>query len=156
MKEPLVITSDDPMLASLKFKPYRNVVERRATPFVPDDDEPQTMQVTTPWGSQLTVKKGDMLISELDAPNDVWPIDARIFDETYIVTAPGFCIKRALTLLAPLTDMTGGDEDRMVTVHTLEGPETVRAGDFFLAKGVKGEVWPYPKQKAEEVMRPVE
>jgi hypothetical protein len=51
--------------------------------------------------------------------------------------------------------VTNGDEDRMVMVHTLEGVETVRAGDFFLAKGVHGEIWPYPKDKAEKIMKPV-
>ena len=63
-------------------------------------------------------------------------------------SAPGICIKRAVTLLVPLTDVTDGDEDQMVTVHTFEGPVTVRAGDFFLAKGVKGEIWPYPKDES--------
>jgi hypothetical protein len=57
-------------------------------------------------------------------------------------------------LLVPLTDVTNGDEDQMVTVHTLEGTETVRAGDFLLAKGPKGEIWPYPKAKAEKMMKP--
>jgi len=156
MTEPLVLMSDDPVLDSLKFRPYRSVTLRRAVPFLPEAGQPQTMEVSTPWGSKLTVKRGDFLISELENPNDVWPIDARIFDETYLVTAPGLCIKRAVTLLVPLTELTGGDEERMVTVQTLEGPETVRAGDFFLARGVKGEIWPYPKRKVEETMEPVE
>ena len=154
MKEPIVLMSDDPILNSLNFKPYRNMVVRYVTPFVPKDDEPQTMEVATPWGSKLTAKKGDLLVSELDKPEDRWPIDANIFDETYLVTAPGFCIKRAVTLLVPLIDVTEGDEDQRVTVHTLEGTETVRAGDFMLAKGVKGEIWPFPKTKAEKIMKP--
>ncbi len=156
MTETLVLMSDDPILDTLKFRPYRSVTLRRVVPFLPEAGQPQTMEVSTPWGSRLTVKRGDFLISELENPNDVWPIDARIFDETYLVTAPGLCIKRAVTLLVPLTDLTGGDEERMVTVQTLEGPETVRAGDFFLARGVKGEIWPYPKSKVEETMEPVE
>jgi hypothetical protein len=154
MKEPIILLADDPILNSLNFKPYRNVALRRVAPFVPQDDQPQTMEVATPWGSKLTVKKGDLLVSELDKPDDVWPIDAHIFDETYLITAPGICVKRAVTMLAPLTDVTGGDEDQMIIVHTLEGAETVRAGDFLLAKGVKGEIWPYPKAKAAEIMRP--
>jgi hypothetical protein len=112
------------------------------------------MEITTPWGAKLEVTKGDLLVSELDAPADVWPVDALIFDETYIVTAPGFCVKRAVTLLVPLTDLTNNDEDQLVAIHALEGILTVRAGDFFLAKGVKGEIWPYPKAKAEEIMKP--
>jgi len=123
---------------------------------MPTPDQPQTLEVRTPWGALLTATRGDILISELDAPDDPWPIDSAIFDETYIVVGPGLCIKRALTLLIPLTEVTGGDEDRIVIVHTLEGEEAVRAGDFYLAKGVKGEIWPYPKAKVMEKMRPVD
>jgi hypothetical protein len=155
MKQPIILMPDDPLLDSLNFKPHRNMIARRVTPFVPEDGQPQTMDVITPWGAVLTAKKGDLLVSELDRPDDVWPIDSRIFEETYIVTSPGFCVKRAITMLVPLTDVTGGDEDRMVTIHALEGPITVRAGDFLLAKGVMGEIWPYPKEKAAGVMKPV-
>lgn len=156
MSEPIDLKSDDPILATLNFKPYRNMLVRRATPFMPRENEPQTMEVKTPWGSVLTAKKGDFLISEMDAPDDYWPIDAKIFDDTYVVVGPGLCVKRAVTLLVPLSEVTGGDESQMVTVHTLEGPETVLAGDFFLAKGVRGEIWPYPNEKVLSKMRPVE
>jgi hypothetical protein len=154
MKDPVILLSDDPRINSLNFKPHRSMVTRRVVPFIPQDDQPQTMEISTPWGSKLTAKKGDLLVSELDKPDDIWPIDARIFDDTYIIVAPGLCIKRAVTLLVPLIEVTDGDEDRMVTVHTYEGPVTVRAGDFFLAKGVKGEIWPYPKEKAAQIMKP--
>ena len=154
MKEPVVLLPDDPVLNSLNFRPYRNMVLRHVVPFVPKDGQPQTMDVFTPWGSKLTARKGDLLVSELDRPDDIWPIDASIFDETYIIISPGICIKRAVTLLVPLIEVTNGDEDRMVMVHTFEGPVTVRAGDFLLAKGVKGEIWPYPKDKAEKIMKP--
>jgi len=155
MKEPIDLKSDNPMLNFLNFMPYRNMVARHVTPYIPKPNEPQTMEVVTPWGAKLTAKAGDLLVSEIDKPDDKWPIDANIFDETYLVTAPGLCIKRAVTLLVPLTDLTNGDEDQMVTVHTLEGSETVRAGDFLLAKGVRGEIWPFPKAKAEKIMKPV-
>ena len=155
MKAAVILLPDDPRINSLDFKPYRNMVLRRVVPFVPEEDQPQTMEVSTPWGSTLTAKKGDLLVSELDKPEDIWPIDAQIFDETYIITAPGVCIKRAVTLLVPLIDVTDGDEEQLVTVHTFEGEVTVRAGDFFLAKGIKGEIWPYPKAKAAEIMKPV-
>ena len=125
-------------------------------PFTPTPNEPQTKQVKTPWGSMLTAKKGDMLVSEMDAPHDQWPVDAQIFDETYIVVGEGLCVKRAVTLLVPLAEAVSGDENQMVTVHTLEGPETVRAGDFYLAKGVKGEIWPYPNEKVHSKMRPAD
>lgn len=156
MTKPLVIASNDPVLDSLKFKPYRSTLERRAAPFLPGPDEPQTLEIDTPWGVQVTAKYGDILVSEVETPNDYWPIDPIIFEETYVVTRPGFCIKKAITMLVPLTDLTNGDEDREVTIETLEGPETVRAGNFYLAKGVKGELWPYPKEKIAEAMVPVE
>lgn len=156
MSDPIVITSDDPILDKLNFKPYRGFTQRRVRPFIPAPDEPQTVQVKTPWGAVLTAKKGDMLVSELSAPDDEWPVDADIFDKTYMVIGPGLCIKRAITLLVPLTDLTNGDEDQMVTVQTLEGAETVRAGDFFLAKGVTGEIWAYPNEKVKAIMRLVE
>lgn len=156
MKEAIVINPEDPILKTLNFKPFRGMTQRRVEPFSPAPDQPQTKQVVTPWGSKLTVKKGDMLISEVDAPEDVWPIDPQIFDESYLIIGPGLCVKRAITLLVPLTDLTRGDDDQMVQVNTLEGPETVRAGDFLLAKGVKGEIWAYPKEKAAKIMRPVE
>jgi hypothetical protein len=155
MTEPLLITSSDPILGQLKFKPYRSKVERRVVPFFPAPDEAQTMEIDTPWGTQLTARKGDFLISEIETPNDYWPIDPVIFEESYAIIRPGYCVKRAITLLVPLTDVTH-DPDRKVTVVTLEGSETVRAGDFYLAKGIRGEIWPYPKEKIDDVMMPVE
>jgi hypothetical protein len=154
MNEPIVITSDDPLLNTMNFKPFRSTVERRVIPFMPMPNEVQTMDIKTPWGAILTAKSGDFLISELEKPNDFWPIDATIFEESYILVRPGYCVKKAVTLLVPLTDFTDGDPDAMVTVVSLEGAETVRAGDFYLAKGVKGEVWSYPKDKIEHVMMP--
>jgi hypothetical protein len=154
MSEPIVITSDDPILNTMNFKPFRSTVERRVIPFMPMPNEVQTMDIKTPWGATLTAKSGDFLISELEKPNDFWPIDATIFEESYILVRPGYCVKKAVTLLVPLTDITHGDPDEMVTVVSLEGAETVRAGDFYLAKGVKGEVWSYPKDKIEHVMMP--
>ena len=153
MRAPIVITSDDSVLRTLNFKAYRSKVERRVIPFLPPPGEPQSMEVSTPWGAQLTAKFGDFLVSEVDTPSDYWPIDPVIFEESYVIIRPGYCVKKALTLLAPLTDITG-DPEREVTVISLEGPETVKAGDFYLAKGIKGEVWPYPKEKVADVMLP--
>ncbi len=156
MKEPVEIESDDPIVGTLNFKPYRNMLRRRVVSFVPAMDEPQTVDITTPWGATLTAKRGDMLVSEIDKPDDVWPVAPDIFDQSYLIIGPGYCIKRAITLLVPLTDITAGDVDQPVTVHTMEGPVTVRAGDFFLAKGVQGEIWPYPKEKVERTMKPAD
>jgi hypothetical protein len=153
--EPLVITSSDSILGRLDFKPYRSKVQRRVVPFFPRSDEPQTMEINTPWGTKLTARKGDFLISEIETPDDYWAIDPVIFEESYVMIRPGYCVKKAVTLLVPLTDVTG-DSDQEVTVVTLEGDETVRAGDFYLAKGVKGEIWPYPKEKIKDVMMPAE
>jgi hypothetical protein len=155
MTEPLVIQSTDPILETLSFKPYRSKVERRVVPFIPAPDEPQTLEINTPWGTRLTARKGDLLISEIETPEDYWAIDPLIFDESYVITRPGYCVKKAVTLLVPLTDITG-DPDRQVKVVTMEGDETVRAGDFYLAKGVKGEIWPYPKEKIKDVLVPAE
>ena len=156
MSDPLIVTSSDPILSTLNFKPFRSKVERRVVPFLPAPDEPQSLEINTPWGGQLTAHKGDFLVSEVATPNDFWSIDPVIFEESYIITRPGFCVKKAITLLVPLIDLTGGNPDRLVTVNTMEGPETVRAGDFFLAKGVRGEIWPYPKDKIEDVLVPAE
>ncbi len=155
MSDPLVITSSDSILSTLDFKSYRSKVERRVVPFLPAPNEPQTMEINTPWGTQLTARKGDFLVSEVATPNDYWSIDPVIFEESYVIIRPGYCVKKAITLLVPLTDITH-DPERQVTVVTLEGAETVRAGDFFLAKGIKGEIWPYPKEKINDVMTPAE
>lgn len=156
MNEPMIITSNDSILQTLNFKPYRSTVERRVIPFLPGADEPQTMEINTPWDTQLTARKGDFLVSEVDTPDDFWPIDPVIFEESYVIVRPGYCVKKALTLLVPLTDLTNGNPDQLVTVVTLEGAETVRAGDFWLAKGVRGEIWPYPIEKINDVMVPAD
>jgi len=156
MSEPFVVTSDDSLLQALPFQPYRSKVERRVIPFMPEPGEPQSIEIKTPWGAVLTVTSGDFLISEVDKPNDFWPIDATIFEESYIIIRPGYCIKKAVTLLAPMTTLTNNDPDALVTVVSLEGSETVRAGDFYLAKGIKGEIWSYPKDKVEHVMMPAD
>ena len=153
--EPLTITSRDSSLERLHFKPYRSKVERRVVPFFPAPNEPQTMEIKTPWGAELTARKGDFLVSEVETPDDYWPIDPVIFEESYVIIRPGYCIKKAITLLVPLTEITH-DPEREVTVVSLEGPETVRAGDFYLAKGIKGEIWPYPKEKIDDVMVPAD
>ncbi len=155
MIESLLVTSGDPILDTLHFKPYRSTVERRVVPFFPARNEPQTMEIDTPWGTQITARKGDFLISEVETPDDYWPINPVIFEESYEIVRPGYCVKKAITLLVPLTELTG-DPEREVTVMTLEGPETVRAGNFYLAKGIKGEIWPYPEEKIGDIMLPAE
>ena len=147
MSEPIFITSQDPILKTLRFKPFLNSEERRVEQFLPGPDEPQRIEVKTPWGAELTAKSGDYVVSDIGKPGDRWPVDKGIFESTYIITRPGFCMKSAVTELVPMVDLTHGDPDQIVTVQTMEGPETVRAGDFYLARGVKGEIWPYPAHR---------
>jgi len=152
----LVVTSQDPILKTLDFKPYRDSAERQFFRFWPEPDESQILTINTPWGAQLTAKKGYFLIVDQNATDDVWPIAPEIFNESYILTRPGFCRKTVPTYLVPLTDLTEGDKNQLVTIHTLEGAEIVTAGEFYLAKGIKGEIWPYPKEKVGNVMMPAD
>lgn len=156
MTEPILLTSESPILSELNFKPYRSSVVRKVKPFLPAQNEPQSIDVQTPWGATLTAKHGDMLLSELDAPNDVWPVNGEIFSETYMMIERGYCVKSAVTMLVPMVDVTKGDEEQHVTIETMEGPQTVRAGDFYLARGVKGEIWSIPREKVASIMKPVE
>ena len=114
------------------------------------------MKIPTSWGENLTATPGDYLVGPIDAPDDYWPVDAEIFEKTYEIIGPGICVKTAITELVPLVDVTEGEVDRMVTVHTLEGPVTVRAGDYYLARGVNGEIWTYPKDIVQNEMKPAE
>jgi hypothetical protein len=156
MAKTIELTSLHPILDRLNFKPYKSIVERRFERFLPKSGEPDKIEIPTPWGEPLTAKAGDYLVSEMDSPDDRWPVDAEVFENSYEVVRPGVCVKKALTYLVPLVDVADGDADQMVTVYTLEGPETVRAGDFYLAKGVYDEIWTYPKDKVQNVMKPAE
>ncbi|MBT3315779.1 MAG: hypothetical protein HN390_14315 [Anaerolineae bacterium] len=157
MKEAILITSQDKIIRTLDFKAYRSTVEREVERFMPPLGAPQNIEIATPWGEYLTANAGDYLVSELDTPpEDKWPVEASIFEKTYILTTPGRCVKKALTYLVPLVDAANGDADQEVVVETLEGLVSVRAGDFYLALGVEGEIWPYPKEKIGTVMAPVE
>ncbi|MBT3188429.1 MAG: hypothetical protein HN736_14010 [Anaerolineae bacterium] len=153
MSNTVLITSEDPIIKTLNFQAYRSTVERQVERFLPAPDTPQDIEIATPWGEFLTANAGDYLVSELDTPpGDRWPVEAGIFEKTYMLTRPGFCVKQALTYLVPLVDAVNENADQEVVVETLEGMVSVRAGDFYLALGVEGEVWPYPKDKVGSVM----
>ena len=156
MTKHIELTALHPILDRLNFKPYKSIVERHFELFSPKNGEPDRVEIPTPWGESLTAKAGDYLVSEMDSIDDRWPVDAEVFENSYEIVRPGVCVKRALTFLVPLVDVTEGDADQMVTVYTLEGPETVRAGDFYLARGVYDEIWTYPKDKVQDVMKPTE
>jgi hypothetical protein len=142
------ITSDLEMLNHLEFKPYSKSVERQAFQFFPGSNEPQKTNIQTPWGETLTCEYGDYIVNEMDESADRWPVQQDIFENSYFEVRPGYFVKRPLTHLVPLVDITQ-DPDADVIVHTLEGAVTVRAGDFYLARGIQGEIWPYPKNKAD-------
>lgn len=148
MTSTLEIRAGDEIIQRLPFKPYRNSIERRAVQFLPGPNEPQTTNIQTPWGETLLCKYGDYIVSEMSAPKDRWPVDREIFEASYLEVGPGSYVKRPLTYLTPLAEVTG-DPNQQVIIYTLEGRVTVRAGDFFLARGIQGEIWPYPKDKAE-------
>jgi len=156
VKKQISITADDPILNTLEFRPFQSIVERGVTPFVPRAHEKQTVDILTPWGETLTATAGDLIVYEIKTPDDRWPVNAEIFDATYVITQPGRCIKRGNTFLIPLTELTGGDEEVEVIVHSLEGKYSVRAGDFYLARGIKGEIWAMPKEKVETNLALVE
>jgi hypothetical protein len=156
MSEAILVTADDPRLSRLKFKKFLNSTERQAFEFDPGPGEPQKLDVLTPWGAQLTAKKGDFIVNDVDQPEDRWVVDREVFEQSYIFIRPGFCLKKAVVELVPLLDFTDGDPDRLVRIETLEGELTVRAGDFYLARGVKGEIWPYPIERIGSSLVPVE
>jgi len=152
-KGPIELSSGDSIVSNLEFKNFKSSAERAVEQFNPQNPD-ETLDVKTSWGETLTAKKGDYLVGALDNPNDRWVVNQQIFEETYEIVRPGVGVKSALIELVPLTEITG-DPDTMVTVHTLEGSVEARAGDFHLAKGVKGEIWPYPNEKVESELRQV-
>lgn len=143
MSQPIELRAQDSILRRLKFKKYRYKQERQAFQFMPKDSETPQMIIQTPWGAELIAEKGDYIVNEVGTPDNRWPVQKDIFEETYVEVKPGVYIKRALVSLYPLKDVTK-DPEQLVSVYTLEGVVTVRAGDFFLCRGVKGEIWPMP------------
>lgn len=150
----LEIHAEDHLLQCLEFKPYRCMDHRLAIQFIPKAEESQFLEMITPWGDTLVAKKGDYIVSDIDKPVDRWPVDREIFEQTYVEESPGHFIKNVLIFLTPLENVTS-NPDQYVKIHTLEGDVTVRAGDFFLARGVKGEVWPYPLEKVLTTLQAV-
>jgi len=152
MNKPLEIRSDDDILKQVKFKYYGYKDRRVAQQFLPEPDEPQTTEIEVPWGGKLTAKKGDYLVQDADNPTDSWPVERDIFEKSHKEEKPGSGIfkKVATVVMVPLTEFTSGDPDQLVTVYSLEGAETVPAGKFHLARGIKGEIWAYPSHKVAE------
>jgi hypothetical protein len=147
----LEIKPDDAIIGTLNFKPYRNSAVRRAERYLPGEDEPKSKTVVQPWGGTLTITVGDYLVSEVDRPEDSWPVKKSIFEKTYVQIGPNQFQKKELTMLVPLRDVTGDPEEKVI-VHTREGDLTVRSGDFYLARGVEGEIWPIQNEMVERNM----
>jgi hypothetical protein len=139
----------------LKFKSYRYKQERQAYQFMPKEGEATRIVIATPWGAELIAEKGDYIVNELGVPENSWPVQKDIFEETYVEIQKGIYIKRAYVSLYPLVEYTK-DPEQLVSVHTLEGVVTVRAGDFYLCRGVKGEIWPMPNDKVLTTLIPVD
>jgi len=139
----------------LDFKPYRYTTRRRAKQFLPGRGHPQTTEVKTPWGGTLTAKKGDYLVHEYGNPDNQWVVAKDIFEVTYQELESGIYQKIAAVELAPLTQITH-DPDQEITIHSLEGPLIVKAGDYYLARGIEGEIWPIPNGDIMRDMEPVE
>jgi len=155
MDTPIEIRADDPLIQQLAFKQYRYTTKRRAEQFLPKSGQPQTINVETRWGGVLFGKYGDFLVSEWDEPEEQWLVEKEIFEISYLEIEQGSYVKKALVDLVPLTDVTR-DPDQLVTVYSLEGPLTVRAGGFYLARGVKDEIWPVSEEHIKNSMDPVE
>lgn len=155
MADQLEIRADDPILQRLNFKTYRYTTRREADQFCPDPAEPQTKIVKTPWDGELTAHSGDYLVHEQGEPQDRWVVEKKIFEDTYENVEQGTYVKKATVELAPLTALTP-DPDQEVKIHSREGVLTVRAGEYYLAKGSQEEIWPIPKDKVEQSMEPVD
>ena len=140
--EPLELRANDPIFKKLDFETYRYKNKRQAVQFLPDDGQ-QTIRVQTSWGGVLKGKRGDYLVNEVDNPDEKWIVEEEIFVASYHEVEVGIFIKKATVDLVPLSAVTR-DPEREVIVYSLEGPLKVPARDFYLAIGIKDEIWPVP------------
>lgn len=139
----LRIQSDDPILDRLSFVTYRYRPRpvRQAAQFLPRPDQPQTITLTQPNGLKLTAERGDYLVNALGSMHHRWPVRKDIFEQSYRAIRPGYYVKHATVELLPLTQLTEENPDQRITIVSIEGEETVRAGDYYLARGVNKELW---------------
>lgn len=151
----LEISPGDAILKKLDFKPYRYTTKRSAKQYLPGEDQPQTISVKTPWGGVLRGEKGDYLVNEYGNPDNQWVVRQDLFEETYQELDQGIYHKKAIVELVPLTEITH-DPDQEITIHSLEGSLTVRSGDFHLARGVEGKIWPAPNKEISKHLEQVE
>jgi|GEM_PF-412661 len=149
----LTLSSGDSIVQALEFSKFRSSAERAVEQYLPSDPNAK-LEVKTSWGETLTAKHGDYLVGSVTDKNDRWVVQKDIFESTYQMVREGVGVKSALIELVPLAQITGND-NTIVTVNTLEGSVKARAGDFYLARGVQGEIWPYPKAKVEKELAQV-
>ncbi|MCH9651923.1 MAG: hypothetical protein K0U98_27085 [Deltaproteobacteria bacterium] len=91
---------------------------------------------------------GDYIVSEVGNPKRRWPVNREIFEKTYENLEKGLFRKKVVIEMIPLVEITG-DSDAVVRIHTREGAIEVRAGDFYLARGVEGELYSFPNGKVD-------
>lgn len=147
---PYYLSSDAPILRELPFRKVRYKQIRCASQFFPGPGEPQEMTLHTNWGGELTVKVGDFLVHPQDDPDNVWPVARTIFEQTYEALGGGRFQKSVLTEIIPLEQITQ-DPNQFVIVKSLEGELRVRSGDFYLARGTQGEIWPIPIRSLDAI-----
>jgi hypothetical protein len=152
MSKTIVLHSDDDSVKNASYTIYGYRDRRAAKQFLPSPDEPQSFEIEVPWGGTLMGQRGDYIVSSADDPTDSWPVERDIFEKSHEEEEPGSGIfkKTASVAMIPLTEFTNGDPDQMVTIISLEGAETVSAGKYHLARGIKNEIWAYPSHKIIE------
>ena len=158
----LELRPTDPVIQTLRFDKYRSKVCIAVTQFLPKDNEPQTCIVNPPD----EVRAGDYIGSEIGNSTNAWRIEKGTFESSYEWVAPGIARKSAVIELIPLVTLTD-NPDRIVKIYSyVPGEETEeamdgdkrfieRAGDVFLARGAKGELYRYPITKANSELEKI-
>ncbi|MEZ6022815.1 MAG: hypothetical protein R3C16_05250 [Hyphomonadaceae bacterium] len=96
---------------------------------------------------KLRARKGqDVIVHHPDGQCSV--IRGDIFARTYEPVGGGLYRKRTDVVLRYFT------LNRHVLVETLEGPQHAAPGDWIM-QGVTGELWPVPRDRAQEKYQPV-
>lgn len=149
--QPYYLSSDSPILKEIPFRKVRYHQIRHAYQFLPGPSAPQEMVIHTSWGGELTAQAGDFIVHPLDDPDNLWPVSKDIFLETYQAVGSGAFQKKSVTEIIALDQITQ-DPDRLVIVKSLEGDLKVRSGDFYLARGSQGEIWPIPIKSCDAII----
>jgi len=57
MKQTIILTSNDPVLQELDFKPYRSGAKRHFKRFMPDPDQPQEIDILSRPGAKRSQRR---------------------------------------------------------------------------------------------------